>query len=386
VINFYGHLHGFEGGFHRREKMIYKIMLNLIISVNIFIYGLENHELFNKISYPIVAILICISLSLYMLYIIKIKNDNLLLINIIFMLIATYFYNPCFMIWAILGVEYILVKKYDVIYLYSIIIVYFLGAIKVNLSYTNIFLGFVACILIYNSIKSEEKIHKLEKYNYDLKDKNFHFEETRKEENKINYNSIQSVKIEERNNISQKLHDKIGHTLVGSIMQLEALKIIIKSDEEKGFIILDNIIENLREGMDDIRHTLKKIKPNVEELNINNLKVMMDDFSKKSNIKTELKLEGDLNEINLIYWKNILECMSEIFTNGIKYCNGDSINIHISVFNKIIRVHIKDNGNYQGEIKKGMGLLGIEERIVNLGGDVYFNNEDGFSNLIILKR
>lgn len=366
--------------------MIYKIILNLIISVNIFIYGLENHVLLNKISYPIVAILICISLSLYMLYIIKIKNDNLLLINIIFMLIVTYFYNPCFMIWAILSVEYILVKKYDVFYLYSLIIVYFLGAIKINLSYTNIFLGFVACIFIYNIIKYEEKIYKLEKYNYDLKDKNFHLEETRKEENKINHNSIQSVKIEERNNISQKLHDKIGHTLAGSIMQLEALKIIINSDEEKGFIILDKIIENLREGMDDIRYTLKKIKPNVEELNINNLKVMMDNFSKKSNIKTELTLEGDLNEINLIYWKNILECMSEIFTNSIKYCNGDSINVHISVFNKIIRVHIKDNGNYQGEIKKGMGLLGIEERIVNLGGDVYFNNEDGFSNLIILKR
>ena len=103
--------------FHGREKMIYKIILNLIISVTIFIYGLENHVLLNKISYPIVAILICISLSLYMLYIIKIKNENLLLINIIFMLIVTYFYNPCFMILAILSVEYILVKKYDVFYL-----------------------------------------------------------------------------------------------------------------------------------------------------------------------------------------------------------------------------------------------------------------------------
>lgn len=366
--------------------MIYKIILNIIISINIFIYGLENDVFFDKISYQIVAILICISLSLYMIYIIKVKNEKLLLLNIIFTLIVTYFYNPCLIILTILCVEYILVKKYDVIYLYAFIIIYFLGSIKINIDYTNVFLGFVACIFIYNIIKYEEKINKLEKYNYDLKDKNFYLEERRKEESKINYNSIQSVKIEERNNISQKLHDKIGHTLAGSIMQLEAFKIIMKSDEENGFIILDSIIENLRSGMDDIRYTLKKIKPNVEELNINNLKVMMNDFSNKSNIKTSLNLEGDLNAINLVYWKNILECMSEIFTNSIKYCNGDLINVHISVFNKIIRVNVKDNGNYQGKIKKGMGLLGIEERIVNLGGNVYFNNEDGFSNLIILKR
>lgn len=366
--------------------MMYKIILNLIISINTFIYGLDNELFFNKISYDTVAILICINLSLYMLYIIKIKNENILLLNTIFMLVVTYFYNPCVIIFTILSVEYILVKKYDRAYLCILLLIYLLISIKININYSNIFLGFIGSMFIHNIIKYEEKIKKLEKFNYELKDKNFYLEERKKEENKINYNSVQSIKIEERNNISQKLHDNIGHTLAGSIMQLEALKIIIKNDEEKGFIILNSIIENLRKGMDDIRYTLKKIKPNVEELNMNKLKIMIDEFSQKTNIKTDLKLEGDLNEINLIYWKNILECMSEIFTNSIKYCNGDLINIHISVFNKIIRVHIKDNGNYEGKIKKGMGLLGIEERIVNLGGNVYFNNEDGFSNLIILRR
>lgn len=366
--------------------MIYKIILNLIVGINTFIYGLENRIFLEKITYPLVALLISISLSLYMLYLIKIKNENFLLLNIIFMIIVTYFYNPGIIILGILTVEYILLKKYELAYLFIFLVTYLLLSIKFNISYTNIFFGFIGCIFIYNTLRYEEKIKKLEKNNYELKDRNFHLEEIRQEENKISYNSIQSVKIEERNNISQKLHDKIGHTLAGSIMQLEALKIILKSDEEKGFIILDSIINNLRDGMDDIRYTLKKLKPNVEELNINNLKVMIDDFSKKTNIKTYLNLEGDLDEINLIYWKNILECISEIFTNSMKYSNGDTINVNISVFNKIIRVHIKDNGNYTETIKKGMGLLGIEERIVNLGGNVYFNNEDGFSSLIILKR
>lgn len=366
--------------------MMYKIILNLIISINIFIYGLDNELFFNKISYEIVAVLICINLSLYMLYIIKIKNENILFLNIIFMLIVTYFYNPCIIIFTMLSVEYILAKKYNMIYIYILLLIYSLSSIKINLGYTNIFLGFIGCMFIYSIIRDERKVKKLEKFNYELKDKNFYLEDRRKEENKINYNSIESIKFEERNNISQKLHDNIGHTLAGSIMQLEALKIIIKKDEEKGLLILDNIIENLRKGMDDIRYTLKKIKPNVEELNINKLNIMIDEFSNKTNIKTNLKLEGDLEEINLVYWRNILECMSEIFTNSIKYCNGNLITIHISVFNKIIRIHIKDNGNYEGKIKKGMGLMGIEERIVNLGGNVYFNNEDGFSNLIILRR
>ena len=150
--------------------------------------------------------------------------------------------------------------------------------------------------------------------------------------------------------------------------------------------MLDNIIDNLRDGMDDIRNTLRRIKPEQGQININNLKLMLDKFTNKCNIDTNLKVEGDLNEINLVYWRAIIECINEVLTNSMKYSNGELINVEISVLNKIIRLYIKDNGCYQGDIKKGMGLLGIEERIVNLGGDVYFNNEDGFSNLIILKR
>lgn len=150
--------------------------------------------------------------------------------------------------------------------------------------------------------------------------------------------------------------------------------------------MLDNIIDNLRDGMDDIINTLRKIKPEQGQINISNLRLVLEKFTNKCNIDTNLKIEGDLNEINLVYWRSIIECINEVLTNSMKYSNGDLINIEISVLNKIIRLYIKDNGCYQGDIKKGMGLLGIEERIVNLGGDVYFNNEDSFSNLIILKR
>ncbi|WP_195940071.1 sensor histidine kinase [Romboutsia sp. 1001713B170131_170501_G6] len=364
--------------------MILRIIVNIILAVDIFLYGMENDIYFDKVSYPICIALISISLSVYMLYIIKFKNIKILLGNILYMIIVTYLYPPSLAILTYMITEYIQVKGYKGRYI--LLSVYTILSIKIGLNYTHIFIGIVASIFTYEIMRYKQKILKLERSNYDLKEKNYKIEEIRKKENRISHQNVEAIKIEERNMISQKLHDNIGHTLAGSIMQLEALKIVIVNDREKGNEMLENIITNLRNGMDDIRKTLRKIKPNQSQVNINNLRLMLEEFSNKSKIITKLNIEGDLNEINLVYWKAIIECCSEILTNSMKYSNGELINIDISVLNKIIRLHIKDNGYYQGEIKKGMGLLGIEERIINLGGDIYFNNEDGFSNLIILKR
>lgn len=366
--------------------MIYKIVINLILFISIFIYGMENRFYFENIRYSLVIFFICIGLSLYIYYILRNENIRILILNIIYMMGVTYIYPPTILILGNMISEYILIGKYSKYYLIGTILIYILAIIRFGIDYNMVAMGIIGSILIYVIVNYEEKINILEKLNYDLKDKNYALEERRKLENKINYQSIELVKIEERNMISQKLHDKIGHTLSGSIMQLEASKIIFDKDSEKGKIMLDNIIDTLRSGMDDIRYTLKVIKPEQGEIGINNIKLMLDNFSNKTCKNTELNVEGDLSEINIIYWRAIIDCIREILTNSIKYSNGDLININITIMNKIIRVHIKDNGCYTGKIKKGMGLLGIEERIIKLNGDVYFNNEDGFSNLIILKR
>lgn len=366
--------------------MIFRIFINIVLAINIFLYGMDNPIYFNKVAYQIVMLLICISLSVYMIYSIKLKEEKILFGNILYLLVVSYIYPPTIMLLFSMIIEYIQVKEYSLFYVVVSGSIYTFISLRIGVGYTNIFLGITASTLIYDSINSYRHKEGLRKYNYDLKEKVYALEERRILDNKISYQNIESVKVEERNIISQKLHDKIGHTLAGSIMQLEALKIVMKSDKEKGDIILESIIDNLRNGMDDIRATLRRIKPEQSQISVNNLKKELEEFSKKSNIETELSLEGDLSEINLVYWRGLMECVNEILTNSIKYSNGNIMNIEVSVLNKIIRLHIKDNGSYQGKIKKGMGLLGIEERIVNLGGDVYFNNDDGFSSLIILKR
>lgn len=369
--------------------MILKIIINLILGLNVFFYAIEEKRYIDKLNAPIILTIICISLALYILSnlnFMKVNKLKILLLNLLYISIVSYIFSPLLVLIGPIVVEFIKTKEYDDFYIYLILGILFMIQIKNNTSYTLISMGIMGSIFIYESMRDENKIKAVEKINYNLREKIFNLEENKRLENKANYQNIEAVKIEERNIISQKLHDKIGHVLAGSIMQLEALKIVIDNDREKGMIMLDGITNNLRDGMDDIRATLRKIKPENTEMGVNNLKLILDEFSREFKVENKITFEGDIGEINFVYWKVILDCVKESLTNIIKHSNADLLNIDISILNQIIRIHIKDNGSLSKDIKKGMGLLGIEERVVNVNGNVYFNNENGFSILIILKR
>ena len=198
--------------------MIFKIIINIILAINVFLYGMDNQHYFNKVSYPIIITLISVSLSLYIFYSIKYKEEKILLLNIIYILLVSYIYPPSFILAIYMIIEYIEVRNYNKLNTALVIFMYIFISIKVNLDYTNIFLGLVSYISTYEIINYQQKVFKLEKYNFDLKEKNVGLEERRRIDNKINYQNLESIKIEERNVISQKLHDKIGHTLAGIIL------------------------------------------------------------------------------------------------------------------------------------------------------------------------
>ncbi|MGL6175281.1 MAG: histidine kinase dimerization/phosphoacceptor domain-containing protein, partial [Cellulosilyticaceae bacterium] len=69
--------------------------------------------------------------------------------------------------------------------------------------------------------KNEKKVVYLTNYNQTLKEESIklqqRIEEIAKEKSQIEY----LTKVNERNLLAQRLHDKIGHTLAGNIMQLE---------------------------------------------------------------------------------------------------------------------------------------------------------------------
>ena len=190
--------------------------------------------------------------------------------------------------------------------------------------------------------------------------------------------------IEERNSIAQSIHDKVGHTLAGSIIQLEAAGMIIDKDSAKAGELVKNVTENLKIGMESIRSTLRTIKPASEQLGINRLKLVLEEFSYNNKVKTSFSFDGKLDAVTHIQWRIMTDNIKEALTNTLKYSSATIIEIRLEVMSKLIKLEVKDNGKGADAIVKGMGLSGMEERTASVGGKLIVDGSNGFSVITLL--
>jgi Signal transduction histidine kinase len=209
-----------------------------------------------------------------------------------------------------------------------------------------------------------------------------HLEESREYAKQTEYMS----RLEERNRLSQDIHDKIGHSMAGALIQMEAAKRLIGTDREKSGELLQNAISISREGLESIRQSLKHTKPPAEQIGINRLKLFVDEFSARHPVKTMLTYDGNMDLVSPLQWRIIQENVKEAFTNSLKYANATVITVHLHVLNTMIRAVVTDNGMGAPKVIKGLGIAGMEERAAAVNGTVIVDGSRGFSVTTLLPR
>lgn len=204
------------------------------------------------------------------------------------------------------------------------------------------------------------------------------------ENNEFIRQSEYTFKLEERNRLAQVFHDKIGHTMTGALIQMEAAKRLIGSDQKKALELLQNAINILNMGIEQIRITLKNLKPPIEQIGINRMKLFIEEFSAKHSLSMPFIYKGDMERITPIQWKIIYENLTEALTNALKYSEATMISIKIHVLNTMIKVEVKDNGVGVQKVKKGIGLIGMEERTASINGKIIVDGTNGFSVTMLI--
>lgn len=188
-----------------------------------------------------------------------------------------------------------------------------------------------------------------------------------------------TFKLEERNRLSQEIHDKIGHSMTGALIQMEAAKRLQATDAEKSAELLQNAIQISKDGIESIRLVLKNMKPLTEQLGLNRMRLFVDEFAATHNLPTSLTYEGDMDRIEPLHWKVIQQNVTEALTNTVKYAYASAAAVHIEVLNTMIKANVSDNGAGSAKVVKGLGIVGMEERAAALGGKVIVDGSAGFS-------
>ena len=359
------------------------ILLKLILSIYVVWTSTEE----NKISLIVVLFVITYIIVIFLKGILEnskfyFKSLSIIEGTLIFIFSIKYIPIASLML-SILLLEYFIKEKKN-IYMVTFSFLPLICILKSSGFKNAIIILTILIILLINNQKKNNKINNLDLVNDDQRKRIYNLQKKLSEERDIQEQVLYTARLEERNKISARLHDKIGHTISGTLLQLEASKIVFKNDKEKGLSMIDSCTENLRKGMEEIRMTLRNIKPVEEELGINRIRKILDEKIKDTNIKGKLIYNGDLDKVNSKMWIVFIHIITELTTNSIKYSNGNLIQVKIEILNKFIKLEVSDNGFGCEKIQKGIGLKNIEESVLNLNGKLIINSDDNFTVIVLI--
>ena len=190
--------------------------------------------------------------------------------------------------------------------------------------------------------------------------------------------------LEEKARISQALHDKLGHSINGSVYKLEAAKVLIDKKPDESTRILQEVIDNLRGSMDEIRVIIRNERPDKAKSAAKALRSLCDECEQEYGIDTELVIEQEGREIPEKIWDVILDNAYEAVTNSLKYSGCSRLSIRITALGEVVRCTISDNGRGASEITDGMGIQGMKQRVRNVRGYFDIESQGGFTINMIL--
>ncbi len=365
----------------------YFIMVRIMLGIIFCMYGLFER---NKETGVSVWILLLVSLYISLMAVKELlprrfRLPLLLFAAIVFLLLYIYGSSGFLPVGYLLCFEYLLWFKAKYIF-------YFLtyGAVPISssLGYLTQFLMITLLITFY--LQHEFIVSGYRKQVFEdtvtqqeMKRDIRNRESAAKAELKKNMVMAENHILEERANLSQMLHDKLGHNINGSIYQLEAGKVIMDQDPEKAREMIQSVIDQLRTGMDEIRGILRKERPEKKKMALLQLYQLCADCNQKG-VEAELSTEGELSSIDSAVWEILLDNAFEAVTNAMKYAKCKHINIFIRVLNRVVRCTVSDDGIGCDKIEDGMGISGMRQRVRSIGGTITFESEAGFQVTMLL--
>ena len=178
---------------------------------------------------------------------------------------------------------------------------------------------------------------------------------------------------EERKKLTRELHDHVGQMLTALRMEIG------KADRAR-----NGGSEALGQAIGEAKRLLDTILRSVRDLVMGLRPSMLDDFGlqpalewhvrdfrRRFGIPAELALSGDLDALPDRYRTAVYRIVQEALTNCARHAGAKRVEIAVAFENNTIELSVADDGvGIDPDRARGMGLLGIEERVRELHGSV----------------
>jgi len=179
---------------------------------------------------------------------------------------------------------------------------------------------------------------------------------------------------EERSSLSRELHDAVGQMLSAMTMELGNLEGLMASPDR----LRTRLNEARRlnaETIRGVRDLAKGLRPAMlDELGLGPaLQWQGREFSRRSGVPVTVQLDGELDRLPESHRTCIYRVVQEALTNCARHARAKSIRISLYGRADWVQLSIQDDGvgfDPERASSKGLGLIGIQERVRELEGKV----------------
>ena len=184
----------------------------------------------------------------------------------------------------------------------------------------------------------------------------------------------------ERKRIAQEMHDSLGQELlVIKNRAVMGLKTAAEESKEK------RQLEQISSGATNILKLVRSLSHNLRPPELDRLGLTETIRSILTNVReaSEIILNAEVDEIDGLVKKeneiNLIRILQEVLSNIEKHSDASEVTIGITVANEQILFTIRDNGKgfSPEEVKHGIGLAGISERVRILQGSLSIISSGG---------
>ena len=184
----------------------------------------------------------------------------------------------------------------------------------------------------------------------------------------------------ERRTISRELHDQVGQTLNAVLVDAANLAKRIPPDDEVGQRYLNNIRSYADSSVNSIRDISLLLRPSMlDDLGlIPALEWQARETSRRTGIDVRVSAENVDDSLPDAIRTCVYRIVQEALQNVARHSGAKHARIAVRQENGSLSLAIEDDGKgFDPRRTKGVGLLGMEERVKQLGGRLEVHSEPG---------
>jgi signal transduction histidine kinase len=184
----------------------------------------------------------------------------------------------------------------------------------------------------------------------------------------------------ERKNLSRELHDAVGQSLSAVQFELHDLAVALRPDQDDLRGRVDRLRELVEGCLAMIRNMARLLRPAMlDDLGLAAaLEGQAREISRYTGVHVTVQASGLSEELPDEHKICLFRIAQEALNNVCRHANANAAKITLGTASGWVSATIEDDGRgFRPGQTKGLGLIGMQERVANLGGTLGIHSEPG---------